>query len=124
MINTHWHTDHTDGSHWLHAEAVITAHENTRRRLSVDTRLEGWDYTFPAAPAGALPVHVFAQKNNMKANNANIVLNYYGPLPLTVTSPCSSSGLTFSTWATHVERCISVHRLFNGRQHRRFNPCR
>src|ERR1700730_12488893 len=42
LINTHWHTDHTDGNAWLHsARAAITAHENTRKRLSVDTRVEG-----------------------------------------------------------------------------------
>jgi glyoxylase-like metal-dependent hydrolase (beta-lactamase superfamily II) len=36
LINTHWHTDHTDGNAWLHqAGAAILAHENTRRHLSV-----------------------------------------------------------------------------------------
>src|SRR5712671_1085026 len=30
LINTHWHTDHTDGNAWLHsAGAEITAHQNT-----------------------------------------------------------------------------------------------
>jgi glyoxylase-like metal-dependent hydrolase (beta-lactamase superfamily II) len=30
-INTHWHTDHTDGNAWLHESgAEITAHETTR----------------------------------------------------------------------------------------------
>jgi glyoxylase-like metal-dependent hydrolase (beta-lactamase superfamily II) len=39
LINTHWHTDHTDGNQWLHsAGAAITAQENTRRHLSVTTR--------------------------------------------------------------------------------------
>ena len=34
LINTHWHTDHTNGNAWLHAAgAEITAHENTRKRL-------------------------------------------------------------------------------------------
>jgi glyoxylase-like metal-dependent hydrolase (beta-lactamase superfamily II) len=41
LINTHWHTDHTDGNAWLHAAgAEITAHENTRKRLSVATRVK------------------------------------------------------------------------------------
>jgi glyoxylase-like metal-dependent hydrolase (beta-lactamase superfamily II) len=44
LINTNWHIDHTDGNAWLHsAGAAITAHDNTRKRLSVDTRVEGWN---------------------------------------------------------------------------------
>ena len=32
LINTHWHTDHTDGNAWVHAAgAHITAHENTKK---------------------------------------------------------------------------------------------
>ena len=80
LINTHWHTDHTDGNAWLHsAGAVITAHENTRKRLSVDTRVEGWSYTFPAAPSGALPVTVFATECELHRNDTRIVLKYYAP---------------------------------------------
>src|SRR5258708_28897304 len=56
LINTHWHVDHTDGNAWVHsAGAAITAHENTKKRLSTSTRVEGWSYTFPPAPAGAIP---------------------------------------------------------------------
>jgi glyoxylase-like metal-dependent hydrolase (beta-lactamase superfamily II) len=80
LINTHWHTDHTDGNAWLHAAgAEITAHENTRKRLSVATRVEGWSWTFPAAPAGALPVKVFATDYEIRRNNTRISMKYYGP---------------------------------------------
>ena len=80
LINTHWHTDHTDGNGWLHsAGAAITAHDNTRKRLSVDTRVDGWDYTFPAVPKGALPTTVFAKNYEMLRNNTRIVLKYYLP---------------------------------------------
>lgn len=80
LINTHWHTDHTDGNAWLHAAgAEITAHENTLKRLSVATRVEGWEWTFPAAPAGALPVKVFASEYEMRRNNTRITMKYYGP---------------------------------------------
>jgi glyoxylase-like metal-dependent hydrolase (beta-lactamase superfamily II) len=75
-----WHTDHTDGNAWLHsAGAFITAHENTRKRLSVATRVEGWNWTFPAAPAGALPAKVFASEYDMRCNDTHIHLKYYGP---------------------------------------------
>ena len=80
LINTHWHTDHTDGNAWLHdAGAEITAHENTRKRLSVATRVEGWQWTFPAAAAGALPVNVFATEHELQRNNTRIAMKYYGP---------------------------------------------
>ncbi len=80
LINTHWHADHTDGNAWLHAAgAEITAHENTRKRLAVATRVEGWNWTFPAAPAGALPVKVFATDYEVRRNNTRITMKYYGP---------------------------------------------
>jgi glyoxylase-like metal-dependent hydrolase (beta-lactamase superfamily II) len=80
LINTHWHTDHTDGNAWLHAAgAHITAHENTRKRLLVDTRVEGWQWTFPAVPAGALPANVFDRECELRHNDTRIAMKYYGP---------------------------------------------
>lgn len=80
LINTHWHTDHTDGNTWLHAAgAVITSHENTRKHLSVATRVEGWQWTFPAAPSGAMPVNVFTDRHELGLNDTRIQLKYYGP---------------------------------------------
>jgi glyoxylase-like metal-dependent hydrolase (beta-lactamase superfamily II) len=80
LINTHWHFDHTGGNDWVHqAGASILAHENTRKHLSVDTRVEGWVYTFPAAPAGAIPTTVFQNEHTVRANNSTLALKHYGP---------------------------------------------
>jgi glyoxylase-like metal-dependent hydrolase (beta-lactamase superfamily II) len=80
LINSHWHTDHTDGNEWLHASgAAITAHENTRKHLSVMTRVDGWDWDFPLRPAGALPTTVFETQHEMLLNDTNIILDEYGP---------------------------------------------
>jgi glyoxylase-like metal-dependent hydrolase (beta-lactamase superfamily II) len=80
LINTHWHTDHTDGNEWLHAAgAFITAHENTRKHMAKATRVEGWSYTFPAAPAAALPSKVFATRHRMRVNDTEIEMKYYSP---------------------------------------------
>jgi len=80
LINTHWHFDHTGGNEWLHeAGASILAHENTRKHLLVDTRVDGWKHTFPAAPAGAIPSTVFADDYSLHANGTTLVLKHYAP---------------------------------------------
>ncbi|HJW37761.1 MAG TPA: MBL fold metallo-hydrolase [Candidatus Udaeobacter sp.] len=80
LVNTHWHFDHTDGNEWMHsAGATITAHENTRKHLSTSTRVEGWNFTFPASPAGAIPTEVFNADKTLHFNGATVALKYYGP---------------------------------------------
>jgi glyoxylase-like metal-dependent hydrolase (beta-lactamase superfamily II) len=80
LVNTHWHFDHTGGNAWLHeAGASILAHENTRKHLSKDTRVEGWHYTFPAVPAGALPSTVFQEDYTLHANDSTLAMKHYLP---------------------------------------------
>jgi len=80
LVNTHWHTDHTDGNAWVHdAGAAIIAHTNTKKHLSTSTRVEGWQWTFPPAPTGALPATTFADEHRLRHNDTNIALKYYGP---------------------------------------------
>jgi glyoxylase-like metal-dependent hydrolase (beta-lactamase superfamily II) len=80
LINTHWHFDHTDGNEWLHSiGAEITAHENTRKHLSVTTRVEDWNFTFPPATAGALPTKLFNSEQTLHLNAATLALKCYPP---------------------------------------------
>ena len=80
LINTHWHWDHTGGNEWIHdAGATILAHENTRKHLSTDTRVEGWKHIFPAAPKGAIPSMVFAEKYKLHTNGSTLDLEHYAP---------------------------------------------
>jgi len=80
LINTHWHFDHTGGNEWLHeAGASILAQENTRKHLSRVTRVEGWQHTFPAASAGAIPSTVFKEDYTLHANGTTLYLKHYSP---------------------------------------------
>ena len=80
LINSHWHFDHTDGNEWLHSVgAEITAHENTRKHLSVTTRVEDWNFTFPPAPSGALPTKLFDSEQTLHLNGSTIALKMYSP---------------------------------------------
>lgn len=80
LINTHWHFDHTGGNEWLHeAGASILSQENTRKHLSVETRVEGWHHTFPAAAPGAIPSTVFKEEHSLHANDSTLILKHYLP---------------------------------------------
>jgi glyoxylase-like metal-dependent hydrolase (beta-lactamase superfamily II) len=80
LVNSHWHFDHTDGNAWLHAAgATIVAHANTRRHLSTDTRVDGWNFTFPASPRAALPEVVFHHGITIHVNGQAVSLEPYAP---------------------------------------------
>lgn len=79
LINTHWHFDHTDGNEWMHENgAGIVAHENCRKRLSESTRVDAWNFTFPPAPAGALPIGTIKHDLTLHFNGTRIVAETYG----------------------------------------------
>jgi glyoxylase-like metal-dependent hydrolase (beta-lactamase superfamily II) len=80
LINTHYHWDHTDGNEWVHQlGATIIAQENTLKRLSVDTRVDDWEWTFPTAPLAARPTILMKTEKSMKFHGTTIKMEYYGP---------------------------------------------
>jgi glyoxylase-like metal-dependent hydrolase (beta-lactamase superfamily II) len=79
LINTHWHFDHADGNEWLNGEgATILAHENSRKHLSKATRVDDWDFNFPAAPSTAVPSDTFSTDRTVDLNGQVIELKHFG----------------------------------------------
>ncbi len=75
VINTHWHGDHTGGNEALGtAGAVIVAHDNVRKRMSVGQLLRG-SMVAPAADA-ALPVVTFASELSLHLNGDNVRVHH------------------------------------------------
>ena len=71
LINTHWHGDHTGGNENMgRTGAVIVAHDNVRRRMSMDQVVRG--NAVPASPAGALPVVTFSENVSFHLNGDEV----------------------------------------------------
>ena len=73
MINTHWHYDHTGGNENLgKAGTVIVAHDNVRKRMSVDSVITAFNANIPASPKVALPVITFSTDTTLHFNDEKI----------------------------------------------------
>jgi cyclase len=80
VLNTHWHRDHTGGNEHLgKAGVLIVAHENTRKRMSVEQFIEAFDAHVPAAPPGALPVVTFTDTITFHLNGDDIRAYHVAP---------------------------------------------
>lgn len=73
VINTHWHGDHTGGNENLGKRgAVILAHDNVRRRMSVEQVSTLFGSKTPPSPKTALPVLTFAQSVSLHLNGDDL----------------------------------------------------
>jgi glyoxylase-like metal-dependent hydrolase (beta-lactamase superfamily II) len=61
VLNTHWHGDHTGGNENLGGSgALIVAHDNARRQMTVGQFFELWDRKVEPSSEGSLPVVTFS----------------------------------------------------------------
>jgi len=73
VLNTHWHGDHSGGNENLgKLGIVIVAHENVRKRMSVEQFLEAFGQKVPASPKAALPIITFADSITFHLNGDEI----------------------------------------------------
>jgi cyclase len=81
VLNTHYHGDHVGGNEKLAgAGAVIVAHANVRRRMSVTQfRTIVINDTVLAAPAGALPVVTFSDSLSFHMNGQEMRVFHVAP---------------------------------------------
>ena len=108
LLNTHWHGDHTGGNENLgKAGVVIVAHENVRRRMSVEQFLEVFNDRVPAAP-GAHSIRHTSFTTGMTPS----LLGMGSPCGQRVGRPASSSIRSSSTSFSALSRacewsCVS-----------------
>jgi len=78
-IQTNWPVGYLRAFHCEPAHAGRLSLRNTRKHLSSTTQVEGWNFTFPPSPAGAIPAEVFDNEKTVKLNGATMALKYYSP---------------------------------------------
>jgi glyoxylase-like metal-dependent hydrolase (beta-lactamase superfamily II) len=80
VLNTHWHGDHVGGNENLaSAGAVIVAHDNVRKRMSVGQFMEVMKAQVPPAPPKALPVVTFTTDVTLHLNGEDLHIVSVGP---------------------------------------------
>lgn len=77
VLNTHWHSDHTGGNAAFSPEAPIIAHDNVRKRLSTEQRIELFKSTVAASPKEALPVITFGHSLSVHFNGEEIKVIHF-----------------------------------------------
>jgi len=77
VINTHFHGDHAGGNENFGKQgAIIVAHDNARKRLSVDYFFEAFKETQKASPYEALPKVTFADSVTFHLNGETVHVFY------------------------------------------------
>ena len=73
ILNTHWHGDHTGGNeNFGKGGSIIVAHENVRKRMSVEQFIEAFNMRTPPSPKAALPVITFTSATTFHLNGDEI----------------------------------------------------
>jgi glyoxylase-like metal-dependent hydrolase (beta-lactamase superfamily II) len=77
ILNTHWHGDPHRWKRTTRQRSTIIAHDNVRKRMSAEQRLEFFKQTVPASPNEALPVITFDQSLSVHFNGEEIKVIHF-----------------------------------------------
>ncbi len=80
VVNSHFHRDHSGGNEAMASDgSVIVAHENVRRRMSVDSFIAVFGRNSPASPPKALPVVTFTNDVTLHLGGEEISVVHVDP---------------------------------------------
>jgi glyoxylase-like metal-dependent hydrolase (beta-lactamase superfamily II) len=80
LINTHYHWDHTDGNPWVKDDgATIIATSGTVKRVSTTTRVDDWDFTFPALAPRGVPTEVLTANKTYHFDGQTVEVRLLDP---------------------------------------------
>jgi glyoxylase-like metal-dependent hydrolase (beta-lactamase superfamily II) len=80
VLNTHYHPDHTGGNENLgKAGGIIVAHENVRKRMTMDWFNETFQSPMKPSPPAALPVVTFSESVTFHWNGEEIRVQHMPP---------------------------------------------
>jgi glyoxylase-like metal-dependent hydrolase (beta-lactamase superfamily II) len=80
LIDTHYHWDHTDGNSWVRDDgATIIATAGTVKRVSTSTRVDDWDFTFPALPPRGIPTEVLTTNKTYHFDGQTVEVRLLDP---------------------------------------------
>jgi glyoxylase-like metal-dependent hydrolase (beta-lactamase superfamily II) len=78
VVNTHWHTDHTESNAaWSESGSVIMAHDNVRRRLSTRQEMKMRDRVIEASPSAAWPLVTFGDSLAVHLNGETVEVQHF-----------------------------------------------
>ncbi len=78
VINTHWHTDHTESNAaWAETGSVVMAHDNVRRRLSTDQDMKMRNRVIKAVPPAAWPLVTYDDSLALHVNGETVEVQHF-----------------------------------------------
>ena len=78
VVNTHWHTDHSESNAaWAETGSVIVAHENVRQRLSTRQEMKSRNRVVEASPPAAWPLVTYADAVAIHVNGETVEVQHF-----------------------------------------------